>query len=287
MLRGLLFLGLIVLFVSACGVNTPQKVSSSPKVIHDSGPDRDVEVHHIPNAVPRKDPITRAGNKTPYTVLGKTYHVNFDTAGFEQTGYASWYGKKFHGRSTSNGERYDMFGMTAAHKTLPIPSYVNVVNLENGKHVIVRVNDRGPFHDGRIIDLSYTAAKKLGFHNKGTAKVKIEIIDPEAPQVAKTVKKIQNDVKPAPASQTVKESVAASSAIQTFLQVGAFSQKQGAESLQNKLLALTGYNTQIKVDDQSQFHKVLVGPIKDNFDLMILRRVILDANLPEPHLVEL
>lgn len=115
----------------------------------------------------------------PYEVHGKRYQPLHSEVGFSQTGVASWYGRKFHGYATSNGEPYDMFAMTAAHKTLPLPSFVRVTNLENGNTAVVRVNDRGPFHDDRIIDLSYAAAYKLGYHRKGTAKVKIEALVPE------------------------------------------------------------------------------------------------------------
>jgi len=119
----------------------------------DRGPTQAMDVDHIPDAIPRYEPRTIAGNKSPYTVLGKTYRVLPDSTGYSEQGIASWYGEKFHGRNTSNGEIYDMYGMTAAHKTLLIPSFVRVTNLDNGKSIIVRVNDRGPFHDNRIIDL--------------------------------------------------------------------------------------------------------------------------------------
>lgn len=118
----------------------------------------------------------------PYVVHGKRYTPLHSEAGFTETGIASWYGRKFHGHDTSNGETYDMFAMTAAHKTLPLPSFVRVTNLENGNSAIVRVNDRGPFHDDRIIDLSYAAAYKLGYHRQGTAKVKIEALLPQTNQ---------------------------------------------------------------------------------------------------------
>lgn len=127
------------------------------------------------DAVPKYEPY-RLFNNRQYVVLGKRYTPLTSGKGIEQTGYASWYGQKFHGHLTSNGETYNMFAMSAAHKTLPLPSFVRVTNLDNDKQAIVRVNDRGPFHDNRIIDLSYAAAVKLGYHDKGTAKVKIEVI---------------------------------------------------------------------------------------------------------------
>lgn len=129
------------------------------------------------DAVPRVDPLLSGPNK-PYTVLGKRYVPDTRERPFRQRGYASWYGKQFHGRPTSSGEKYDMYAMTAAHTTLPIPCYVRVTHVGNGRSVIVRVNDRGPFHDKRIIDLSYAAAYKLGFINQGTAEVIVERIMP-------------------------------------------------------------------------------------------------------------
>lgn len=143
----------------------------------DSAPSRPPTQLEMENAQVTNEPIGR-GTK-PYTIRGKTYKPHTKRRAYSQTGVASWYGKKFHGHLTSNGEIYDMYGMTAAHKTLPLPSFVKVTNLANGKTAIVRVNDRGPFHDNRIIDLSYSAAHKIGVYDTGTAKVKIEVILPD------------------------------------------------------------------------------------------------------------
>lgn len=129
----------------------------------------------MPDAEPKVEPYARRGNK-PYTVFGKTYTPITDERPFKQRGVGSWYGKKFHGQKTSSGEPYDMYKMTAAHPTLPIPSYARVTNLANGRQVVVRVNDRGPFHAGRIIDLSYTAALKLGYLGKGSSELEVERI---------------------------------------------------------------------------------------------------------------
>lgn len=152
----------------------------------DSGPRRPVDVSHIPDAVPKHEKRTRAGNPRTYVVRGKRYYVLNSSSGFVQRGIASWYGKKFHGRKTSNGETYNMYAMTAAHKTLPIPTYVQVTNLDNGKQVVVRVNDRGPFHANRIIDLSYSAAKKLDIVGHGTGRVEVRAIEPGQPAPAAT-----------------------------------------------------------------------------------------------------
>lgn len=135
-------------------------------------------IARIPDAVPKVEPLSRSGNPKSYVVFGKRYHTKRDRRGHVERGLASWYGRPFHGRKTSSGEIYDMHAMTAAHKTLPLPTYARVTNLENGRRVIVRINDRGPFHGGRIIDLSYTAAVKLGVTKKGTAMVEVRAIDP-------------------------------------------------------------------------------------------------------------
>lgn len=146
----------------------------------DVAPNTPLSVEHIEDAHPQYEPYSLGGNKN-YTLRGINYTIVKDAKGFTEKGQASWYGKKFHGHLTSNGEIYDMYSMTAAHKTLPLPSYVKVTNLDNKKIAIVRVNDRGPFHEGRIIDLSYAAAYKLGVVQTGTANVAIEVITPNKP----------------------------------------------------------------------------------------------------------
>ena len=135
-------------------------------------------VADIPDAVPLAEPKSSSGNPDSYEVYGDHYVILKDARGYKERGYASWYGKKFQGKRTSSGEPYDMFKMTAAHKTLPIPCYARVTNIDNGRSVVVRINDRGPFHEGRIIDLSYTAAVKLGSLGKGSIPVEVEAIDP-------------------------------------------------------------------------------------------------------------
>ncbi len=147
--------------------------------VADSAPQGGIpDVDRIPEPEVRAEPRSRYGNRSPYTVLGKQYRVLDSAEGYDATGIASYYGNKFHGRRTSNLEVYDMYAFTAAHKTLPLPSYARVTNLANGKSVVVRVNDRGPFHDGRIIDLSYAAAVKLGVDRAGTARVEVHGLSP-------------------------------------------------------------------------------------------------------------
>ncbi|QSX29189.1 septal ring lytic transglycosylase RlpA family protein [Shewanella cyperi] len=162
----------LLLLLQACSSPPPKGRYSMSQ---DEAPKNPPDVSQIEDAHPRYEPYSAQGNK-PYTVLGKYYQVLPSGENFRQSGIASWYGQKFHGHLTSNGETYDMYTMTAAHKTLPIPSYVRVFNLDNQKQIIVRVNDRGPFHEGRIIDLSYAAAHKLGVLQTGTARVQIETI---------------------------------------------------------------------------------------------------------------
>ncbi len=146
----------------------------------DGPPEIDLDVTHIPNATPKIEPMSRYGNPSKYEVFGVNYHTMPRSKGFVTEGTASWYGRKFHGQRTSSGEPYDMYGMTAAHKSLPLPTYAKVENLRNGKEVIVKINDRGPFVKDRILDLSYAAAKKLGIHATGTGKVRVTAIDPVA-----------------------------------------------------------------------------------------------------------
>ena len=147
--------------------------------VADSAPTGGIpDVDLIPEPEVRDEPHSRYGNRSPYKVLGKTYRVLDSAEGYDEVGTASFYGNKFHGRRTSNLEVYDMYAFTAAHKTLPLPSFARVTNLANGRSVVVRVNDRGPFHDGRIIDLSYAAAVKLGVDRMGTARVEVQDLMP-------------------------------------------------------------------------------------------------------------
>ncbi len=152
----------------------------------DSGPESAIDVSAIPEPVPHEEPRSHYGNRSPYSVLGRSYRVLDSAGGYVERGVASWYGSKFNGRNTSSGEPYDICAFTAAHRTLPLPSYARVTNLDNGRSVIVRINDRGPFHDGRLIDLSYAAAVRLGVDRTGTAHVEVRAIaaGDDAPPVA-------------------------------------------------------------------------------------------------------
>src|SRR5690554_1847453 len=236
---------------------------------NDGAPWWTVDVSGIPDAVP----MPHNGNykAAPYTVMGSRYFPIQDGRNYHAVGTASWYGTKFHGRDTANGETFDMYGMTAAHKTLPLPSYVKVTNLENGRVVTLRVNDRGPFYSDRIIDLSFAAAKKLGFADKGVARVKVEGIDPhqwwaergqQVPEPGATYVVAQNkplslpvlpeateqDNTAVPAHQAATEYAAQQvdakknaslSAAGHYLQVGAFANPNAAQLLKDKLSLLT------------------------------------------------
>ena len=139
------------------------------------------EIARIPDAVPKYEPLSKSGNPDSYVIRGQRFYVKRTRSGHVERGLASWYGQPFHGRKTSSGEIYNMHGMTAAHKTLPLPTYARVTNVENGRSIVVKINDRGPFHGSRIVDLSYTAAVKLGVFRKGTAMVEVRAIDPGGP----------------------------------------------------------------------------------------------------------
>ncbi|MFM2482226.1 septal ring lytic transglycosylase RlpA family protein [Celerinatantimonas sp. YJH-8] len=177
--RNLIYLIVVSLLLSAC--STPSRYA----LPHDQTPTNPPKLGWIEDAHPRVEPLSKGGNKD-YSVDGKHYRVWRDIKSYQQTGTASWYGLKFHGHRTSNGEIYDMYSMSAAHKNLPLPSYVRVTNLTNHRSVIVRVNDRGPFHSQRIIDLSYAAAYKLDMLASGTAPVQVTLIDPTQPAPAQT-----------------------------------------------------------------------------------------------------
>ena len=212
-------LSVFILCLAAC--STPSRYSMK----HDIGPKGSFDASGVPDAVPIWEPLSRQGNGSPYTVRGIKYYLADTQNGFEEEGVASWYGLKFHGELTSNGETYNMYAMSAAHKHLPLPSYVRVTNLENGKQVVVRINDRGPFHQGRVIDLSYAAASKLGYASKGTAKVKLELIKP---------------VLPVGEGETVRAVSSTQDKIAHFIQVAAFSSLPSAESVRETLAAESG-----------------------------------------------
>lgn len=203
--------------------------------VPDGGPEIPPDISALPEPVPRAEPRARYGNKSPYSVLGKRYYVLDTAEGYVERGIASWYGTKFHGRVTSSFEPYDMYQFTAAHKTLPLPSYAEVTNLDNGRKVIVRVNDRGPFHEGRIIDLSYAAAIKLGIHVRGTGRVEVRAITPDGHH-AYTSEEVPGSGAPltgAARSSQASHAVAAGGSV--MVQVGSFRDHDNARRLKQRL----------------------------------------------------
>ncbi|PKG55822.1 MULTISPECIES: septal ring lytic transglycosylase RlpA family protein [unclassified Shewanella] len=166
----------VILLAAILAACSSSNQNSRYDIADDKAPATAPDVSKVEDAHPKFEPYSRGGNKTNYTVRGKNYQVMDSSQGYQEKGIASWYGAKFHGHLTSNGETYDMYSMSAAHKSLPLPSYVRVTNLKNNKSVIVRVNDRGPFHEDRLIDLSYAAAHRLDMLKTGTANVSLEVI---------------------------------------------------------------------------------------------------------------
>ncbi|SEO70324.1 rare lipoprotein A [Pseudomonas sp. Snoq117.2] len=296
-LAGCLGLGLLLVSCSSQAPKPTSKGVAGPggylRPHRDGAPWWDVDVSRIPDAVPM--PYNGPLKNNPYTVLGKTYFPLTDSRNYRVTGTASWYGTKFHGQATANGETYDLYGMTAAHKTLPLPSYVRVTNLDNGRSVILRVNDRGPFYSDRVIDLSFAAAKKLGYAEIGTARVSVEGIDPQqywaqrgqavpmvlaqprqAPVAQKTTETqtfgaietytppVNQHAEPVtPAAVDAKKNVSAPAA-GLYLQVAAFANPDAAELLKDKLSDLTGAPVFISstVRNQQTLHRVRLGPVQ-------------------------
>ncbi len=216
--------------------------------------------NNVRDAIPRDEPLSASGNPESYIVFGKRYFVMRTSKGYAERGIASWYGKKFHGRRTSNGERYNMYAMTAAHKTLPLPSYVRVTNLSNNRSIVVRVNDRGPFVKNRIIDLSYTAAQKLDMVTDGTALVEVRALQPgNKARVTDTAVPAGN----APVSTVSDWRDQSHLRNRIYIQVGAFSERNNAEEMFQRLLQAQFTDVQILGFDQEQglLHRVRIGPI--------------------------
>jgi rare lipoprotein A len=225
----------------------------------DDGPDENPppNLEAIPDAVPKTESPHRFANR-PYEVFGSPYKPDTSDKPFKQQGLASWYGRKFHGKKTASGEPYDMYGMTAAHRTLPIPSYVRVTNPKNGRSVIVRINDRGPFHPDRIIDLSYTAASKLGFIKFGSSLVRVERVfadDLPSNNLAQSsppeiIQKTDEPTEPAPAN-----------AGRLFVQLGAFGTLTTAENFRDKVRQeLNWLSETIQILARDGLYRVRLGP---------------------------
>lgn len=308
-------MGLAALLLAGCSSPPPTGSPSADgggyaRPHKDGAPWWDVDVSQIPDAVPM--PHYGRVKANPYTVMGKSYYPMSDARTYRETGTASWYGTKFHDQLTANGERYDLYGMTAAHKTLPLPSYVRVTNLDNGRKVVLRVNDRGPFYSDRIIDLSFAAAKKLGFAESGTARVHVEGIDPyqwwaergqpvpqgmARPVVAGSAPLAPGQVEqynPPPrqhAAAVVPLEIASTTAAipdqGLYLQVGAFANPDAAELLRAQLSETVSVPVFISsvVHNRQVLHRVRLGPIGSSGEAQRLQQSVRLANLGTPQLV--
>lgn len=246
----------------------------------DAYPQDPPDVSQIPDAVPRVEAPSRGGNRPVYEVWGKTYRVLPDARGYVRQGTASWYGEKFHGYATSNGEIYDMYKMSAAHRSLPLPTYARVTNQDNGRSVIVRVNDRGPFHNDREIDLSYAAAARLDILERGTGRVKVEAIDPVVWLAENggsgANRTVAPAVQPAPSAQASPRSVASVGAVNSgggatsadaggddgvpiYLQIAALGSADNARALKARLERELSHP--VRVADATGMYRVQVGPL--------------------------
>lgn len=227
----------VLVLLAACGV-----------IVERDGPGRSLSPNDIRDAVPRKEVRSKYGNAESYVVLGKRYYTAKTADGYVERGIASWYGKKFHGRKTSSGEIYDMYKMTAAHKVLPLPTYVQIRNLDNDKTAIVKVNDRGPFHENRIIDLSYAAALKLNMTGKGTAFVEVRALN-------------ENGKSSGSALAGAAGRAGISPGI--YLQIGSFEERGNAVRLSDQVVGLVPKNVHIRkvTSNGRALYRVQVGPI--------------------------
>lgn len=279
-------LGALLILLAACSSAPVSKpagpVAGSARPAQDGAPAYFKDVSQIPDAVPV--PHTGAYKNSPYRVLGRNYNPMKDGRNYRESGLASWYGTKFHGQLTANGELYDLYGMTAAHKTLPLPTYVQVTNLDNQRTIIVRVNDRGPFHSDRIIDLSYAAAVKLGFAERGTGRVRVEGIDPVAWQQQNNPGYLVR-TQPTPAQPVAEPAIPTTGGL--YLQVGAFSSGQAAQQLRDQLQSVVTapvFVSAVLLNSQT-LHRVRLGPVDSHAEAEQLMETVRLANLGTPSLV--
>jgi len=246
-------LGLLVLILLFSGCQMPKQMEQKPevKLLVDKAPTGPIPTF-FKAIIPKSEALSRYGNPSSYRVYGKTYRVMPSSKGYHERGVASWYASKFHHQRTSSGEPFDMYALTAAHRNLPLPTYLKVKNLQNGREIIVKVNDRGPFHAGRILDLSYGAAVKLGMFPRGTAKVEITALPNQAQGQARKR--------------------------QYFIQLAAFSSRPLAYQLKNKLARLGRHDVAIQYIN----HKYIVrcGPMKTPSELSQRQRWLVAHHLP-------
>jgi rare lipoprotein A len=259
---------LLLALASACTTSPgPQIVPAPPQPERDGPPPQPIDLASIADAVPRAEPRSRYGNPPNYAQDGQVYHVMVSSSGYVARGVASWYGTKFHGRRTSSGEPYDMYAMTAAHTTLPLPTYVQVTNLQNGRTAVVKVNDRGPFVKNRLIDLSYAAAARLGILEHGTGLVEVRALDPDTANSA---------APPAPHGASL------------YLQVGAFTDPQNAERLQARLKETALAGVQVTAGHNSvhlPVYRVRIGPIVSIEEADRMADRLAELGIRDPHIV--
>ena len=261
--------------------SSPSATPASPnagryQISQDRAPTRVLNASEVRDVVPTAINRTMAGNRSPYEVLGKRYRVMSSEEGYFERGVASWYGEKFHGHKTSNGEIFDMYEVSAAHKSLPIPSFLKVTNLDNNRSIVVRVNDRGPFHGDRIIDLSYAAAVKLGYADRGTARVELEAIV------------VKGDAPRERIEQPQLARVGGGKIANQYLQVGAYSMRGSAQEVAEQLQGLTRQPVRIEEVRSSQgqtLHRVRIGPLSDLTEVDMLKARVASANLGTPYTV--
>lgn len=285
-----IIIGLVILiaFVSGCSRAKKSK----------DGPPKHIPPHLLktPDAVPKVEPLSRYGNKfkknNTYVALRKRYKVLPTSRGYRARGNASWYGTQFHGRRTSSGEKYNMFAMTAAHPTLPLPTYARVTNLDNGKSVVLKINDRGPFHANRLIDVSYVAAAKLGMLGRGTGRVEVVSIDPrdhggitpklrpnpltKLPLLAKELSKLPAPPKPPTKQSSKKQNI--------YLQLGTYNGRAKAEAMVKKLDKISKFKSYITQNGNknSPVFQVRIGPVNDQQEAINLTQKLARARLPTP-----
>ncbi len=280
------------LLISGCG--SLSSSGSSFFTRQDSAPAQAVDISHVTDAVPRVEPHSRYGNPESYVVFGKRYYVKKSSLNHVERGVASWYGTKFHGRRTSSGEPYDMLAMTAAHKNLPLPTYAEVTNLENGRKIIVKINDRGPFKKGRIIDLSYAAAMKLGIAKAGTGLVEVRTIDPseplkpaQAPSLPPPTLTVAS--KPPPQADKLKR-IAPGQTVGIYLQVGAFGDRINAENLRIRIrdietLPIAKINITQGAKENVSIFRVRIGPIDNVPEADQVIKRLARLGIEDPHVI--
>jgi rare lipoprotein A len=272
----------LLILIAACETTRPAPSDSAP-----ARPPPNLAL--LPDPIPHAEPPSKYGNKSPYQVLGKTYYVMPTPGNYREYGTASWYGTKFHGQSTSSGEPYDMYQLTAAHRSLPIPSYVRITNLDNRKTAIVRVNDRGPFHDERLIDVSYAAAVKLGFADRGTARVVIEVVDGTDSIDTRIAGDETARPNAVPVTADALSSVPAEPGVpapeKIFLQAGAFRDPAGAERLRDDLATLVGNDVSVQRAPNDKYYRVRIGPVARMSDATRLQELIVGASHSKPMIV--